>query len=165
MLITIPAGAFLLTLIFDLVHMATGDPTWWLATRPVLAVGVIGGLVAAIPGLIDLATVVPAGEPRRVGLFHMAFNLGVVVVFAMNAWLRWTFDGDVTNMGSRTPGIALTILGAALLVVSGWLGWTLVQTWHVGVLEEHERDRPASHRAGDLPAETTIPPMPAGRGD
>jgi hypothetical protein len=68
-------------------------------------------------------------------------------------------------MGTRTPGIALTILGAGLLVVSGWLGWTLVQTWHVGVLEEHERNRPSSDEPGKLPAETTMPPMPAGRRD
>ena len=162
MLITIPAGAFLLTLIFDLVHMAHGDATWWLATRPVLVVGVIGGLVAAIPGLIDLATVVPEGEPRRTGLLHMAINLVVVVVFAMNAWQRWAFDGDVATMGTRTPGIALTLIGAGLLMVSGWLGWTLVQTWHVGVNEEHERPRAALDQRPREAAPSVNQPMNRG---
>jgi uncharacterized membrane protein len=142
MLITIPAGGFLLTLVLDIVYLVTGDAGWWQATPYVLVVAVAGGLVAAIPGLIDLFTVVPKGQPMRIGLFHMGFNLAVVALFAVNTWIRWDVDDATVAAGRDLPGFALTVVGAALLAVSGWLGWTLVQTWHIGVLEEDEGGHP-----------------------
>lgn len=71
MLIVVPAGGFILTLVFDIVYLATGSELWWAATRPVLPAAVIGALVAAIPGAIDLFTVVPKGRATTTGLTHM----------------------------------------------------------------------------------------------
>jgi uncharacterized membrane protein len=135
-LVTIPAGGFLLTLVLDIVHIATGQQIWWAATLPVLLVSVIGALVAAIPGLVDLVSIVPGGAPRRIGVAHFLLNLLVVAVFALNTWVRWTWATDVQPLA--TPGFPLTLLGTLLLAVSGWLGWTMVQSWHIGVLEEGE---------------------------
>jgi uncharacterized membrane protein len=63
-------------------------------------------------------------------------------VFALNAWQRWKVDTSGTAAPTDTPGVALTVIGAVLLAASGWLGWTLVQTFHVGVLEVHEGGAP-----------------------
>jgi uncharacterized membrane protein len=136
MLIPIPLGGYLLTLIFDLVYLATGEAMWWEATRPVLLVAVIGALVASIPGLIDLVSTVPEGRPKIVGLTHMVLNLMVTTLFAANAWLRWSWPASVPV--DPNTGLALSVIGVGLLGVAGWLGWTMVQSWHVGVLEPGE---------------------------
>jgi uncharacterized membrane protein len=150
MLIVIPAGGFLLTFIMDLVHIATGNDLWWSATLPVLLVSVIGALVAAVPGLVDLVTVVPKGQATLTGLTHMVLNLALVVVAAINTWTRWSHDSlGVAIEG--TPGWAWSFLGVGILAVSGWLGWRMVQTHHVGVLEVGEGGLP-----GEVPAEPRV---------
>jgi uncharacterized membrane protein len=116
--------------------MVTGDGLWWAATRPVLLVSVIGALVAAVPGLIDLVTVVPKGRPTATGLAHMVLNLALVAVMAVNAWQRWAIDLAAPLEG--TPGWYWSLVGIGILTASGWLGWMMVQTYHVGVLEPHE---------------------------
>ena len=155
MLIVVPSGGFILTLIMDVVHIVTGNDLWWSATRPVLLLSVIGALVAAIPGLIDLVSVVPKGKPTLTGLSHMVLNLVLVAVASVNTWTRWTVDLTVPLQG--TPGWGWSALGVAILGASGWLGWMMVQTYHVGVLETHE---------GGLPAEplatAASPPILAG---
>jgi uncharacterized membrane protein len=153
MLIVLPAGGFLLTFILDLVHMVTNDPRWWSATLPVLLVSVIGALVAAIPGLVDLVSVVPKGRATATGLAHLGLNLLLVLVMGVNTWTRWTYEGAL----SGTPGWGWSLLGVGLLAGSGWLGWRMVQTFHVGVLEAHEGGLPAEPQvlAGPLREEHT----------
>lgn len=142
MLVTLPAGAVLFTLVFDLVHLVLGQGQWWLATRPVLAVGLVGAVLAAIPGLVDLSTVVPKGRATAVGLAHLGLNVGLVIALGANTWLRW----NTALPSDGTPGLGWSLVSAGLLVASGWLGWTLVQTHHIGVLEMSEGGDPAQPR-------------------
>lgn len=137
MLIVIPAGGFIMALVLDIVFAASGTEMWWTATKPVLLVAVIGALIAAIPGLIDLVTVVPKGRATGVGIAHMVLNLVVVALGAVNVWLRW---GQAA--GEANSVAWLSVLTVALLAASGWLGWMMVQTYHVGVLEVEEGGQP-----------------------
>jgi uncharacterized membrane protein len=134
MLIIIPAGAFVTTLVFDVVYLITGVPVWWEATMPLLLVGVIGGLVAAIPGVVDLVAVVPKQNATRIGVTHMLLNVLVVALSAWNAALRWAVEVPPTQ-GRISTGFWLSLIAVALLAVSGWLGWKMVYEYHVGVLE------------------------------
>ena len=54
-------------------------------------------------------------------------NAGLVVLFALNAWLR-----SVLLSESVFP-LVLSVVGIAGLVVSGWLGGELVYVHRVGV--------------------------------
>lgn len=141
MLILVPAGAFLLTLVCDLVYLATGDELWWQATKPIVLIGVIGALVAAVPGVIDLVSVVPRRRALAVGITHMVGNLIIVGLFVGNGWLRWTADAVPVADASYT-GLWLTAIGNALLAFTGWLGGHLVYKHHVGV---NEADEPHSY--------------------
>ncbi len=93
MLITIPAGGFLLTLILDILYLATGDPGWWDATRYVLPVAVAGALVAAVPGFIDLVMVVPKGQANQIAL-----------CVCLDGWGGpWSRRGDVRAATDPSP--------------------------------------------------------------
>lgn len=136
-LVTIPIGAWVASLIFDIISRinSTGshslvDAAYWL-----IAIGVIGALVAALFGLMDLLTI-PRGTPAfGVGLTHMALNLGIVAMFVAN--FLWRHSNDSYGL-AKTPGgqLALSAVAIGLLLVSGWLGGMLSYRYGVRVVDD-----------------------------
>lgn len=126
MLVPIPIGLWIFSLICDLVHAAGwGGEVWRTVAFYTLAGGIVGALVAAVPGVIDLLSLRSA--LRRIALTHMAINLTVVVLYGINLGWRW---GDPA-LGSGP--VWLSALSVALLGVSGWLGGKMVYVHGVGV--------------------------------
>jgi uncharacterized membrane protein len=125
MLVPLPIGLWIFALVADImVHMGR-VPGWRSAAYYAIGVGVVGALVAAVPGLIDLMAL-PPGRTRRTGIIHMGINLLAVVVFAVNFLTRY---GNVDHSGM----LRLTAIGVALIAVSGWLGGEMVYVGGVGV--------------------------------
>jgi uncharacterized membrane protein len=135
MLIPIPIGAFLLTLIGDLAYLGTNNPFWYSFSTWTMGIGIIGGLIAAIPGLIDYGTVVPKAA-KRYATAHMLLNVGLIVLFTINLALR------LFTTASTGPNwwmsFTLTVIGNLALLVSGWLGAHLVYEHRVGVVEKDQ---------------------------
>lgn len=136
MLILLPAGAFLLALIMDIVYVFSGIPLWWEATFPVIVIGVIGALVAAVPGMIDLVSIVPRKKASRIGIAHMATNFILITLFVLNGFIR--FRAMIPEPGTLYAGFWLSLIGTILLVIGGWLGGKLVYEYRIGVLEEED---------------------------
>lgn len=151
MLIVIPAGAFIMTLVMDILYLITDQALWWLATLPVILLGVIGALLAAIPGLIDLIGVAPHQGAQRIGVTHMIINLVVVALFAWNGFTRWSAAAP-PEPGTPWLGFWLSLVGVALLAVSGWLGWEMVYRYHMGVTEHPESKDETARRRGEAAA-------------
>jgi uncharacterized membrane protein len=119
MLVTIPIGLWVFSLICDLVFMSTGDVRWAITANFTLGGGIIGALIAAVPGLFDLLGLKDA-RARRIGTFHLALNLAIVAAQAVSFWLR-AQEGPA---GALPRGISL--IAVVALVISGWLGGHLV---------------------------------------
>lgn len=120
MLVTIPIGLWVFSLICDFVFIYTGDTRWAVTAYFTLGGGIIGALLAAVPGLLDYLGLHEA-RAHRVATFHLILNLAIVAVQAANFWLRMQDDGY--------PGVlprAISMVAVAALVVSGWLGGHLV---------------------------------------
>ena len=85
-----------------------------------------------VPGFIDLLFYKGDAPPvKKIALTHMANNLIAVVLYAINIWLR---TGGPTSTGtSMSAPVLLSIIGVALLCVSGWLGGQMVHVYGVGV--------------------------------
>jgi uncharacterized membrane protein len=119
MLVTIPIGLWVFSLICDFGYIISGDERWTVTAYFTLGGGIIGALIAAVPGLVDLLGIHDA-RAQRVGIYHLVLNLGIVVLQAISFWLR-TEEG----LGAVLPrGIA--IVAVAVLIISGWLGGQLV---------------------------------------
>jgi uncharacterized membrane protein len=130
MLVTIPIGLWIFSLVADLVALRSGTPqTWALVAFYTMIGGIVGALVAALPGLVDLLSLKDAAI-RKTAVMHMSINLTIVALYAVNAWMRWqaSATGNVTLM--------LSILAIAMLLVSGWLGGKMVYLAKVGVSTE-----------------------------
>jgi uncharacterized membrane protein len=127
MLVPLPIGLWIFSLVADLVYrFEWGGELWDAVAFYTLAGGIAGAVLAAIPGFIDLLSL-PEGKIKKIAVAHMAVNLGAVVLFAVNFGLRLN-----AAPGAAVP-VLLSAIGVALLGVSGWLGGELVYAHGVGV--------------------------------
>lgn len=133
MLIFFPIGLWIFSLVCDLIRLAgvSGD-AWIAAAFYSMVGGLIGALCAAVPGLIDLLYYKGGTPPvKKIALTHMTINLIVVALYAINIGLRSSTLG-IKDASMSTP-VLLSIIGVALLFVSGWLGGQMVHVYGVGV--------------------------------
>jgi uncharacterized membrane protein len=143
-LVTVPIGAWLASLVFDIGSRIVKNPGFlYQGSQWLIAIGVIGALVAAIFGLLDLLTI-PRGTPAlRIGLLHMALNITVLVAYVINfIWRRSGYDHPAAvGVGP----LVLSIVSLAFLGVSGFLGGKL--TYHYGVRVAREADQAEGYRS------------------
>lgn len=141
-LVTIPIGTWVASLIFDIIGLVSDDPEPYIRGAWVLIViGLIGAVVAAIWGFLDYLQLGKGTQARRTATIHMAINLGIVVLFIINLLVRLSAreDDEVSIWG-----LILTIVGLAALGVSGWLGGKLA--YHYGVRVADERTQAEGFR-------------------
>lgn len=119
MLVAVPIGLWVFALVCDIVAAAGGTSSWSMVARYCIAGGIIGAVIAAVPGLIDYFSIDEA-VMRRIANFHLALNLGSVVVFALNLWLRFSLAPN-----SVVP-LILSIVGVIGIGIGGWLGGEMV---------------------------------------
>lgn len=126
MLIPLPIGMWIFSLACDLIFLAKEDVIWGVLAYYAMAGGIIGALVAALPGLLDLFTMNPSFV-KRLGIWHMGINLLVVGMYIANLFWR-----RGTEPGAMGP-VILSVVAVLLLGVSGWLGGELVYVHGVAV--------------------------------
>jgi uncharacterized membrane protein len=133
-LVTVPIGAWVGSLVFDIASHVVGDPGFlargamWL-----IAVGVIGALAAAMAGFLDLFAIPPGTPAMRTALVHMTLNLLVTGAYVGGFFWRHAGDLTVSVAGGK---LALSAVSLALLGVSGFLGGKLAYRYGVRVADE-----------------------------
>ena len=130
MLIPFPIALWIFSLVCDVIYaMGWGPGIWNDMAFYTMIGGVLGALAAAIPGYIDYRSLTDP-QTMTIGRWHMLINLSIVVLFAVNLALR-TWSGP----GAVLP-VLLSLVGIAMLGVSGWLGGELVYVHRVAVEPE-----------------------------
>jgi uncharacterized membrane protein len=133
MLIVFPIALWIFSLVSDIIYHAGSQNTLWKAVAFYsMAGGIVGALMAAIPGFIDYLSL-PAGRVKKIATTHMVLNLIVTAVFIFSLGIRYS-----AMPSSDMFGVALSIVGIAVLFVSGWLGGALVYEHRVGVSSPRE---------------------------
>jgi uncharacterized membrane protein len=128
MLIVFPLGLLVTAVVFDAVYLGTENPRWADIAFWMIASGLIGGLIAAVPGWIDWSAIPSGTRAKSVGLAHGLGNVGVLGLYAASWYLRMDDPGN--------PPVAAQVLSAAGLALGGvtaWLGGELVDRLGVGV--------------------------------
>lgn len=143
-LVTIPIGAWVSSLVFDIASKARGggDARLVFGSYWLVAIGLIGAALAAVFGLMDLSRLSRGTTALKLGLAHLALNLTSVALFAIN--LMWRHDTYYEDTKVRTGQLVLTIAALALLSVSGWIGGMLA--YRYGVRVAHETDQAEAFR-------------------
>ena len=139
MLIVFPLGLLGTSLLFDILHLASGGEHWALVAYYLIAAGILSGLVAAPFGLIDWLAIPRGTRAKRIGLLHGGGNVVVLLLFV----LSWLLRRDLPT----APGgleIGLAAIAVLLALVTGWLGGELVDRLGVGVEDGAHLDAPSS---------------------
>ena len=128
MLIPFPLAFFTGTFLFDAIGYFGDRAALWQTGYYLQIAGVGFALLAAIPGIIDYSyTVPPKSSAKKRAATHGLLNVTAVVIHLSTWFYR---QGDMTS-----PLVVLALEAAALvlLVISGWLGGTLVYRNQIGV--------------------------------
>lgn len=129
MLIVFPAAFLTAVIACDLIGFALRDGAGWFRAAAYLTwAGVISGLIAAVPGLIDyLYAVPPKSSAKRTATYHMLLNVSALTLFVLSWFLR------TESLAPTTLSLLCELGGTALLGGGGWLGGTLVYRNQIGV--------------------------------
>jgi uncharacterized membrane protein/nitrite reductase/ring-hydroxylating ferredoxin subunit len=127
-LICFPIAFFIGTLVFDLIGHLHNDDRFRIVGYYLNIAGIIGALLAAVPGIIDyFATVPPESSAKKRAATHGLINITNVVVFVI-AWML--------KRNGATKEVVILVLetaGVILLFIAGWMGGTLVYRNQIGV--------------------------------
>jgi uncharacterized membrane protein len=128
MLVPIPIVCFIGALLTDIMYYATAEMMWADFSSWLLVVGLIGGVLAAIAGLIDFLSnrLIRAQVPAWP---HLLGNLLVLVLAFFNTLIH-TRDAWTSVVPT---GLILSIITVLILPITGWLGWAMVYRHGVGV--------------------------------
>ena len=139
MLVVFPLGLLGTAVIFDILYLITDRDGFSISAGYMIAAGLIGGLVAAVPGLVDWLAIPAGTRAKRIGATHGIGNVVVLVLFFLS-WLMRT--GDDWNPG--VLGFLLGVIGLGVAGFTGWLGGELVDRLGVGVHDNAGLDAPSS---------------------
>jgi uncharacterized membrane protein len=128
MLVPIPIGLWIFSFVCDLTFvLGSGVSLWFTLSFWTMIGGLVGALLAAVPGFIDMLSL--TAQPKRLALTHMALNATIILLYAINIGTR--------IQGASVAGapLILSVVAIGLLAVSGWLGGQMVYVHRVGVEE------------------------------
>jgi len=126
MLVPLPIGLWVFSLVCDLIFVfGNGVSLWYTLAFYTLIGGLVGAILAAIPGFIDMLSLTAA--PKRIALAHMTINLVIVVLYAVNLGMR------INGGDNAVIPVVLSAVAVGMLLVSGWLGGHMVYVYRVAV--------------------------------
>jgi len=130
MLVPFPIVCFIGTLLTDLAYWATAEMMWANFSAWLVTVGVIMGLLAGIAGFIDFVSN-PLVRRQAPAWPHAIGNVIALVIAIFNMFVHsrdaWT---------SIVPtGLVLSAVTVLILLVTAWLGGSLVYRHGVGVAD------------------------------
>jgi len=128
-LVPFPIVCFVGALVTDIVYWRTAEMMWSDMSAWLLLIGLILGVLAAIAGLIDFLSnrLIRAQAPAWP---HMLGNLLVLLLALFNTMVH-TRDAWTSVVPT---GLILSVLTVLILPVTGWLGWSMVYRYGVGVV-------------------------------
>lgn len=148
MLIVFPLGLLATAVAFDIVGLVQSEASWFAVSYWMIAPGIIGGLLAAVFGLIDWIGIPSGTRAKTIGLLHGGTNV-VVVLFFIGSWFMRVAATNTPSNGALT----LSFIAVVLALVGGWLGGELVERLGIGVDEGANLNAPSS--LSGRPARTT----------
>jgi nitrite reductase/ring-hydroxylating ferredoxin subunit/uncharacterized membrane protein len=127
-LVAFPIAFFIGAPVFDLLSVINDNNSFWQTGYYLSIAGIIGAIIAAVPGAIDyFFTVPPKSSAKKRATQHALINLSNVALFAFAVYYRRTTGADTTIV------LAIELTGVVLLSIAGWMGGTLVHRNQIGI--------------------------------
>jgi uncharacterized membrane protein len=169
MLVAFPLAFYTATVATLLVYIGLREAFWYRVAMVANLAGIATAVIAAIPGAIDLFALPRGSRARAIGLRHAGYQLVATALFVMTALMLYeTWNHKMMIAGEyvfdATIPLAMAVVAWLAMVIAGSLGWTLVQTHHVGIKPALVRpDRPSREPELELPAVPALDDLAARR--
>jgi uncharacterized membrane protein len=150
MLIVFPLGLLGTSVVFDVIHLVSGAGYAGTVAFALIAAGLVGGIVAAPFGTIDWLAIPAGTRAKSIGALHGGGNVVVLLLFAVSLWLR---RGQIED--PQPAAWVVSFCGAAVSLVTAWLGGELVDRLGVGVSPNAHFDARSSLEGPAEPMERT----------
>jgi uncharacterized membrane protein len=145
-LIVFPTAMFPLLVLLDVLrYVYPADLAFWTIGFWVALVGAITTLVAAVPGIVDLAAIPNESRAHRTAFVHFGVGVATLILYAVAVLVRWPPGGDDARFGWA---VLVDVLGLVAIGAQGWLGGELVYKHHIGVLSPAEGADPVTLETG-----------------
>lgn len=121
LLTDVPVGAWLLTVVFDIVWLISPNGNAWAAraAEGTVILGTLAALAAVVTGLADWSD--SYGAERTTGLYHGLLNSGATILYIISVVLRLT---DTT--GESTVAAVIGFVGFVVMTIGAYLGGDMV---------------------------------------
>jgi uncharacterized membrane protein len=134
-LVTLPIGAWVSSVVLDIGARVTDHAAaLTLGATWLLAIGLVGAVLAAAVGFLDFLGIPSRTRAHRVAIMHMTLNLAATTLFLVALLLRLGHP-DRTSTGA----FVLAIVGLVGIGVSGMLGGELSFRYGVRVAAETDQ--------------------------
>ncbi len=138
-LIVFPLGLLMTSVFYDFKHRRSNNDDDAKIANALIGAGVVSGLVAAIPGVIDWLAIPQGTRAKRIGLYHGGGNVIQLLLFGLS-WLRRRDDPRHPDAAARSLSLAALAIGNG----AAWLGGELVHRLGVSVDDNAGLDAPNS---------------------
>jgi len=135
MFVHYPIALWTLSVITDAVFYFFRNTSLVLISKFLIAAGIIGAVLAAIPGLIDWWSIT---DPvvRKTANWHARLNIAAVIIFGASLYLRMkNYGAPLVGFHLKIP-FAVSLVGWIAMAISASLGGKLVYEHRMGVKEE-----------------------------
>jgi uncharacterized membrane protein len=141
-----PVVLFAVSILWDIFYMTSNYPTdrtmWWNFSKWSIGIGLLAVIPTAIAGLVDYMGIPRGHSAAPTATAHFVTNLCVAGSYFVS-WLFFMQDPTATQ--ALAPAFFFSGLGFMLLLVSGWLGGSLVFKHGVGQPTLPEREEMPVH--------------------
>src|SRR5712691_705677 len=135
MFVHYPIALWTTSVITDLIFYFHRNSSLILISKFLIAAGIVGAILAAIPGIIDWLTIT---DPvvTKVANWHARLNIAALVIFGASLYLRMKHYGaPMVGFHLKIP-FAVSLVGWIAMAISASLGGKLVYEHRMGVKEE-----------------------------
>ncbi len=139
MLIPFPLGLLSTAAVFDSIGLLGGRKHWFSTAYRMTGAGIIGGIAAALFGIMDWWNIRGNTRAKKIGFWHGLGNALALTLFSSRLFLRRPSTVSPTKLA-----MACSYTGVALLAVTGWLGGELVDRLGIGVDQGAHPNAPSS---------------------
>ena len=131
-LVHVPTALWTAALIFDiLANLGIGGNAMVRTSFYAIGFGLLVALLAIPTGLADWWDIGRDKPAWKLGLYHLILNAVVTIIWAVNFYLRLDTAFVATTIASLP--LLLSILGALILFISGYLGGRMVYDYGTSV--------------------------------
>ena len=134
MFVHYPIALWTTSVITDVIFYFNRNPSLVLISKFLIAAGIVGAVLSAIPGLIDWTGI---SEPvaKTTGTRHLVLNVLALVLFCVSLYLRMkNYGAPLVGFHLKIP-FAVSVIGWILMAISASLGGKLVYEHRMGVNE------------------------------